>query len=272
MLRGVAPLLRAAHPEPSAAVTLAATALAVGAGLGARAALVTLAVGSGQVSIGWSNDWLDRDRDRAGRRVDKPVAQDQVAARTVLVAAVAALTVCVVASAALGPAAAAAHLVGVGAGWIYNLWAKRTVLSIVPWMVAFGLLPAVVTLTLPLDRWPAGWIMAAGALLGGGAHLANAIPDLEEDRAAGVEGLPHRLGRARALWTTAALVAAGVALVTYGVASRTAATVIGVAGAIGLAWVVAAGLRRRDRAAFRGVVALLLLLAVGVVLTGAALA
>lgn len=271
MLRGLAPLLRAAHPEPSAAVTLAATALAVGAGLGARAALVALAVGSGQLSIGWSNDWLDRDRDRAGRRLDKPVAQDQVAARAVLVAAVAALAVCVAASVALGPAAAVAHLVGVAAGWAYNLWAKRTACSIVPWMVAFGLLPAVVTLTSPLGRWPAWWIVAAGALLGGGAHLANAIPDLEHDRAAGVEGLPHRLGRRRALGTAAVLVAAGIVLVTYGVASRTAAVVIAVAGGAGLAWVVAAALRGRDRAAFRGVVALLLLLAFGVVTGGASL-
>ena len=271
MLRGLGPLLRAAHPEPSAAVTLAATALAVGAGLGARSVLVMLAVGSGQLSIGWSNDWLDRHRDRAGHRLDKPVAQHEVDPRTVLAAAVGALVVCVATSLALGPAAAVAHLVGVTAGWIYNLVVKRTALSVVPWMVAFGLLPAVVTLTAPLGRWPAWWIMAAGAVLGGGAHLANAIPDLEHDRATGVEGLPHRLGRRRALGVATVLVATGVALVTYGVTSRTATAVIGVAGGTGLAWVVAATRRGRDRAAFRGVVALLLLLAIGVVLGGAAL-
>ncbi|HSJ46238.1 MAG TPA: UbiA family prenyltransferase [Euzebyales bacterium] len=272
MLRRLGPLLRAAHPEPSAAVTLAATALAVGAGLGARSALVMLAVGSGQLSIGWSNDWLDRHRDRAGHRLDKPVAQHEVAPRTVLGAALSALIVCVAASFALGVVAAVVHLTGVAAGWIYNVVAKRSAFSIVPWMVAFGLLPAVVTLTEPLGRWPAWWIMAAGAVLGGGAHLANAIPDLEHDRATGVEGLPHRLGRRRALWFATILVATGVALVTYGATSRAAATLIGVSGAIGLAWIVAATLRGRDRAAFRGVVALLLLLTFGVVLSGAALA
>lgn len=272
MLRGLGPLVRAAHPEPSAAVTLAATALAVGAGLGTRSLVVLLAVGSGQLSIGWSNDWLDRHRDRAGHRLDKPVAQLAVAPPTVLAAAVGALVVCVATSFALGAAAAAAHLVGVAAGWSYNLVAKRTAFSIVPWMVAFGLLPAVVTLTEPLGRWPAWWIMAAGAGLGGGAHLANAIPDLEHDRATGVEGLPHRLGRRRALWLATVLVATGVALVTYGVSSRAAATLIGAAGGVGLGWVVAATLRGRDRAAFRGVVSLLLLLAFGVVLSGASLA
>ncbi|HEX6256825.1 MAG TPA: UbiA family prenyltransferase [Euzebyales bacterium] len=269
MLRRATALLRAAHPEPSAAVTLAATALAVGAGLGSRAVLVAVAVGTGQLSIGWSNDWLDRDRDRAGGRVDKPVARGDVGAGTVLAAAVIALTVCVVASLALGPAAAAAHLVGVAAGWLYNAVAKRTAFSIVPWMVAFGLLPAVVTLTRPLERWPAWWIVAAGAVLGGGAHLANAIPDLAQDRASGVEGLPHRLGRRRASWLATTLVAVGIALVATGVPLWPAGLAIGGAGSLGLAWVVVATARGRERAAFRGVVALLLLLALGVVLSGA---
>jgi 4-hydroxybenzoate polyprenyltransferase len=272
MLRRATALLRAAHPEPSAAVTVAATALAVGVGLGSRALLVGLAVGTGQLSIGWSNDWLDRDRDRAGDRVDKPVAQGEVGAAPVLAAASVALAACVVASVALGPAAAAAHLVGVAAGWLYNAVAKRTVFSILPWMVAFGLLPAVVTLTRPLERWPAWWIVAAGAALGGGAHLANAIPDLERDRATGVEGLPHRLGRRRASLLTTVLVGVGIALVATGVQPRPAGLAIGGAGALGLAWVVVATARGRERAAFRGVVALLLLLALGVVLSGAQIA
>jgi 4-hydroxybenzoate polyprenyltransferase len=270
MLRGVAPLLRAAHPEPSAAVTLAATALAVGAGLGVRAALVALAVGSGQVSIGWSNDWLDRDRDTANRRNDKPLARHEIAPPVVLGAALMALAVCVGASLALGAAAAIAHLVGVAAGWVYNAWAKRTVLSIVPWAVAFGLLPAVVTLTEPLGRWPAWWIVAAGACLGAGAHLANAVPDLDDDRRTGVEGLPHRLGRTRSVWATAALVAVGTALVAVGSGGATG-LVLGGAAAVVLAWSIRAAVQGRDRPAFRGIVALLLLLAVGVVVNGAAL-
>jgi 4-hydroxybenzoate polyprenyltransferase len=271
MLRGIGPLLRAAHPEPSAAVTAAATALAIGAGLGGRAALVALAVGSGQLSIGWSNDWLDLDRDRAGQRTDKPVAQQQIDPRAVVVASAAAAVVCVPASFALGVAAGVVHLVGVAAGWLYNVVAKHTVYSIVPWMVAFGLLPAVVTLTVPLEQWPAWWIMVAGAVLGGGAHLANAIPDLELDQATGVEGLPHRLGRRRSLVVATVLVGLGVALVAYGVAAPFASTAIGAGGAIGVAWVVLMTRRGRDRAAFHGVVALLLLLAAGVVLSGAAL-
>jgi 4-hydroxybenzoate polyprenyltransferase len=60
--------------------------------------------------------------------------------------------------------------------------------------VAFGLLPAVVVLALPGHPLPPVWLVGVGALLGTGAHLANVLPDLEDDRATGVRGLGHRLG------------------------------------------------------------------------------
>ena len=50
----------------------------------------------------------------------------------------------------------------------------------------------------------------AGSLLGVGAHLVNTLPDLEDDEATGVRGLPHRLGPR---WTRI------VAVVVLGVAS-----------------------------------------------------
>lgn len=271
MLRGLAALVRAAHVEPSVAVTAAATALAVGAGLGGRAVRVALAVGTGQLSIGWSNDWLDRHRDAASRRLDKPLVRDEIGARSVVIAALVALVVCVGFSLALGPAAAAAHLTGVAAGWWYNLRAKHTVYSVAPWAIAFGLLPAAVTLTTPLERWPAWWVVAAGALLGAGAHIANALPDLEDDRRTGVEGLPHQLGRRGSLIAATTCVGVGVALVALGPGPRPAGIAIGILGAVGLVWVSYASWRGRDRLAFRGVVVLLLLLTVGLVTSGTAL-
>ncbi|CAN5921268.1 UbiA family prenyltransferase [soil metagenome] len=271
MLRGLPALVRAAHVEPSIAVTVAATAMAVGAGLGARSTLVALAVGTGQLSIGWSNDWLDRERDAANRRTDKPLVDGQLGARAVLLAAGLAAAICVIASIALGPGAATAHLTGVVAGWWYNLRAKHTVYSVVPWAIAFGLLPAAVTLTTPLARWPAWWVVVAGALLGAGAHVANALPDLEQDRRTGVEGLPHRLGRRRSLQLTSVLVAAGIGVVALGPGPRPAGVVIALVGAAGLVWIGYASWHGRHRAAFRGVVLLLLVLVVGVVAGGAAL-
>lgn len=271
MLRRLAALLRAAHGAPSVAVTAAATVLALGAGLGSRSALVALAIGTGQLSIGWSNDWLDRERDAANRRADKPLVDHQVGARSVLLAASTSAAICVVASIALGRGAAIAHLTGVASGWWYNLRAKHTAYSIAPWALAFGLLPAVVTLTTPLGRWPAWWVVVAGALLGAGAHVANALPDLEQDRRTGVDGLPHRLGRRRSLWLATVLVAAGIGVVTLAPGPGPAGVAIGIAGTAGLLWIGYTSWRGNDRAAFRGVVLLLLLLVAGVVAGGAAL-
>lgn len=264
MLRRGMALVRASHPEPSAAVTVAATVLALGAGLGTRSALVAAAVGTGQVSVGWGNDWLDRHRDRQAGRHDKPVASDRIGAPAVRTAAVVALAISAALTLLLGSAAAPAHLVFVASGWLYNVYAKRTWWSIAPWAVAFGLLPAVVTLTAPLGQWPAAWIMVAGALLGSGAHLANALPDLAADAATGVHGLPHRLGPRRALWTAVALLGAGVIVVTVGLAPRPIAWVVAGLGASLLSVAAVSARRGRQRRAFRAVIVLLLLLAIGV--------
>jgi 4-hydroxybenzoate polyprenyltransferase len=271
MLRGAAGLLGSAHLEPSLAVTLTASVLAYGAGLGGRAWMVALAVGSGQLSIGWSNDVVDWRRDRTAGRHDKPIARGRIQPHTVAAAAIVALLVCAAASLALSVAAAAVHLIAVAAGWIYNVRAKHTWYSVGPWALAFGLLPAVVTLTAPLDRWPAWWMLIAGTALGSGAHFANAIGDLDRDRASGINGLPHRLGRRRSMYATLGLIAAGVVVIAAGSNVGSAAIMVGVAGAVGLPVVAVAMLRSHDRVAFRGVVVLLLLLAVGVVAGGTAL-
>jgi 4-hydroxybenzoate polyprenyltransferase len=189
----------ACHPLPTVAVTAMAMALAAACGHAWHAgALIGLAVLAGQLSIGWSNDWLDARRDLTTGRTDKPVAAGLVGARTVRLAAVTALVACVPLSAACGLAAAVAHLAGVAGGWLYNLGLKRTSWSWLPYAVSFGLLPAFVTLALPRHAWPAWWAPLVGALLGVGAHVANVLPDIADDLATGVRGLPQRLGPAGA--------------------------------------------------------------------------
>lgn len=203
-------LVRACHPAPTAAVTVLATLAAVVAGHApGGVALVALAVLAGQLTIGWSNDLVDAARDRAVGRADKPVATGELPVPVLRGALVAASVACVVASALLGPAAGLTHLVLlVGSGWAYNLWLKRTVLSWLPYVVAFGSLPAVVWLALAPPARPPAWMVAVGALLGLGAHLVNVLPDLADDAATGVRGLPHRLGaRATGILAVAALTA-----------------------------------------------------------------
>ncbi|HTY73295.1 MAG TPA: UbiA family prenyltransferase [Actinomycetes bacterium] len=195
------------------------TAVAVGLGAGAgltagRCALLGAAVLSGQLSIGWLNDLVDRDRDVAAGRPDKPLARGAVGAATVRAAATAAAVACLPLSLALGLAAGLTHLVAVASGWTYDLRLKATLLSPLPYAVSFGLLPSVVTLALPHAAWAPWWATAAGALLGIGIHGANALPDIEDDRRLGAAGLPARIGaRATRALTAACLVAAALLLV-----------------------------------------------------------
>jgi len=179
-------------------------------------ALVTMAVFTGQLSIGWSNDYLDAERDRAMRRSDKPVATRALGRAVVGVASAVALILALVLSAALGWAGGVAALAIVLCGWAYNLGLKATTLSWLPYAIAFGMLPAVATLSASSPRWPAPWALIGGALLGVAAHLANVLPDLGDDVATGIHGLPHRIGaRATALSATAILLFAS-AVILFG--------------------------------------------------------
>ncbi|MFE1321329.1 UbiA family prenyltransferase [Kitasatospora phosalacinea] len=205
-------LLRACHPAPAAAVTGLTAVMAAAAGRGPLGTLLTTgAVAAGQLSIGWSNDLVDRRRDAAAGRGDKPLAAGELTAGRLAAATRWAVACCVLLSAACGVAAATVHLVAVGAGWAYNLRLKAGAWSWLPYAVAFALLPAFVTLALPGRPWPAPQVLGAGALLGIAAHFANVLPDLAADRAAGVRGLPQRLGR-RASAATAVLAASAAAL------------------------------------------------------------
>ncbi len=188
--------------------------LAAGVGLTpGRVVLVGAAVLTGQLSIGWSNDWIDAARDRAVGRTDKPVAAGTVPMTLIAVAASTALVATVVLSVLLGSLAAAALLIGVAAGWAYNLGLKSTIWSGATYLLAFGALPVAPYVALPAQPWPPWWVPVAGALLGLGAHFANVLPDLRADEETGIRGLPHRLGaRAGVIVMAVALAAASVVL------------------------------------------------------------
>jgi heme o synthase len=263
MSRAVA-LLRSAHPEPGGAVTVAMTLLAVGVGhRGWGIVGVAAAVAATQLAVGWVNDWLDADRDRVAGRTDKPVAAGAVDRRTVglagLIASVAipflglpfgwAATVCIT-------------LVGVFA-LLYDWPLKSTPFSLLPYLVAFGLLPAFVVVSLPGHPAPPAWLVAAGALLGGGAHFANVLPDLADDAATGVRGLPHRLGAGWSQVAAAVLLLAATLTLVFGpdgppswagIAAAAAAAVV-----LPLGWYAARRARGRPVAMFRAVIVVALI-------------
>lgn len=198
-------LLRACHPDACAAVTAVAVLLGIAAGgRGIVLALIGAAVLAGQLCVGWLNDFLDADRDTNAARADKPIAAGRLDRRVAGRAAAIAGVACVPLSLATGVLAGSLHIIAVGSALCYDLGWKATRWSLVPYLVSFGLLPVFVLLaSQPIT--PPWWLPAAGALLGGGAHFANVLPDLADDLAAGVRGLPHRLGERASRWCAAAL-------------------------------------------------------------------
>jgi 4-hydroxybenzoate polyprenyltransferase len=274
--RRLAPTLRAlvlaTHLGPAVAVTLVATLLGIAAGLPAgRAGLVCAAVLAGQASIGWSNDWLDADRDRAVARADKPVVQGGVRPAELRAAALAAVAVAVVLSLLLGVVPGALLLVLVASGWAYNAGLKRTWASGLPYVVGFGALPAGVVAAAPGTPAAPWWLVAAGGALGAAAHLANVAPDIEDDLATGVRGLPHRLGsRVSAVAGALLLGAASVVLVAAPPGPPTATGWTGLALAVPAVVVAAlAGTARFRRRAFPAIM-LLTVLDVVLLLAGGA--
>jgi len=189
-------LFRSTHPGPSIAVTIITVGLGIGVGLGAlRLVLLGVAMLAGQFSVGLSNDWIDAERDITVGRLDKPVSRGWVRASTVRTAAWSCAVFMVLFGIWLGWLALAALVFAIGLGWAYNIGLKKTPLSIVAYVLSFGSLPAVATLARPAPAAPAVWALGVGGLLGAAAHFANTLPDIEDDRALGVRGLPQLLGR-----------------------------------------------------------------------------
>jgi len=263
MSRAVA-LLRACHPEPGGAVTVAMTLLAIGVGhRGWSIAGVAAAVAATQLSVGWVNDWLDADRDRVAGRRDKPVASGEVSRRTVGIAGL----ISSVAIPFLGlpfglPATVCITLVGVFA-LLYDWPLKSTVLSVLPYLVAFALLPAFVVVSLPGQPAPPVWLVAAGGLLGGGAHFANVLPDLADDAATGVRGLPHRIGAAWSQVAAAGLLLAATLALVFGPPGPPSWAGLVAAGAavvvLPIGWYAARRMRGRPVAMFRAVIVVALI-------------
>jgi 4-hydroxybenzoate polyprenyltransferase len=207
-------LLRASHPIPCVAVTALSAALFAVAGkplsvcvLGAAAVL------AGQLTIGWSNDLIDAQRDRAAGRRDKPLAVQPELGQQLVLALGVALALTLALSLALGWRAAALHGVTVAGGWAYNLGLKATRWSALAYLVAFGALPATAMAAQPNPERAPAWVMLAAGLLGVAAHFGNVLPDLSDDLAAGVRGLPQRLGLRGSVIAAAAALLAAAALI-----------------------------------------------------------
>ncbi|RXZ46271.1 UbiA family prenyltransferase [Agromyces binzhouensis] len=273
-------LWRSSHPGPTSIVTALASALGWSAGLDpARIVLLALAVLAGQLSVGISNDAIDAPRDRIASRPDKPIARGEVTLAVAWGAALVSLATALTLSALLGAGMLAAHALALGSAWAYNAWLKSTPASIVPFLVSFGIFPSLATLSAPQPAVAPGWTWIAGAALGAAVHLTNVLPDLDQDAATGVRGLPHRLGPRVSAAVAACAVVAGAVVVLIGSAGGEASVVSAISWAffagvvvVAVATLLAALLRPPSRTLFRLVMLAALLLAAQLVAAGRVLA
>jgi 4-hydroxybenzoate polyprenyltransferase len=83
-------------------------------------------------------------------------------------------------------------MLGIACGVAYNFYFKFSVLSPLPYAIAFAALPS--SIAISKDITPPLWMWLGGALLGMAAHFINVLKDMKEDHVSGIKGLPQRLG------------------------------------------------------------------------------
>jgi 4-hydroxybenzoate polyprenyltransferase len=263
-------LILASHPGPCLAITAMATVLAAEAAPRGIGPLLTApAMLAGQLSVGWSNDAIDAPVDARAGRQDKPIATGVVARRVVAWSAGAALAVDIPLSLALGWRAGGFHLLAVALAWVYNLGLKRTIISPLPYAIAFGLVPVVVAAMLPGSPEPVDLLVIAGAACGIAAHFANTVGDAVEDELTGVRGLPQRVGPAASTVIAGAFVAVAV-LHVLKAAGANPLTVTAAVVDVGVALALPLAVRHPTsrRLAFRLVIAAVALLVAAFVVSG----
>ena len=121
------------------------------------------------------------------------------------------------------------YLFGVGMGVAYNFYFKSTLLSPLPYALAFAAL--VSSLVISTNRPVPIWLITAGALLGVAAHFANVLKDLDQDLTSGIKGLPQRLGKRASRVITASLLIL-TTLLLHATVANTSLLVVGLSAAV----------------------------------------
>jgi len=188
-------LLKASHFGPTMAVTVISLLLATNLWWEGPAIVIAFGVFLGQLLVGWSNDLNDYPDDLKHNRTSKPLVSGEITERKLLtsIKVITPLAVVFNLFGPLGIKGGLLYLFGVGMGVAYNFYFKSTLLSPLPYALAFAALAA--SLVVATNRTPPIWLIASGALLGVAAHFANVLKDLDQDLTSGIKGLPQRVGK-----------------------------------------------------------------------------
>lgn len=173
----------------------------------ATAARLGVSMTALQASIGALNDLVDAATD-AGYKPGKPIPRGLVSRRAAAGVVVAGALAGLALALGSGWPLVALGALGLAIGYAYDLAAKGTAWSWLPFAVGIPILPLY------------GWLGAAGSvpgwfaallpmavLVGASIAIANARADLERDQAVGVGSVAVRLGLARSWWVGTACLA-----------------------------------------------------------------
>lgn len=171
---------------------------------------IAFAILLGQFVVGWSNDLIDFPRDRAAKRLGKPLVAATITQSTLKISIGIVLLSALIISlfSPLGVSGTAIHFLGLLSATAYNLKLKSTLLSVVPYIVSFGALPWAIYVA--AGTKPPTWIVLGFVLFASAFHFLNVLKDLDSDVDQDVMGLPQVLGRQKSILIALLLAGLGI--------------------------------------------------------------
>lgn len=208
-LRG---LLKASHFGPTLLVTAISFGFATYYWWEGPAYVIAFGVFTGQLVVGWSNDLYDYQDDLGHNRKNKPLVSGQITEELLQnwLKWVTPFSFIANLFGPLGVKGGLVYMLGILCGVAYNFYFKFSVLSPLPYAVAFAALPS--SIAISKDITPPLWMWLGGALFGMAAHFINVIKDMKEDQISKIGGLPQRLGSKNSIWVAVILIAIGIAV------------------------------------------------------------
>jgi 4-hydroxybenzoate polyprenyltransferase len=208
-------LLKAAHFGPTLIVTSISFAFATYYWWEGPAFVIAFGVFTGQLIVGWSNDLYDYDDDLRHQRTKKPLVSGLITKHYLRKWLRFMVPFSFVANllGPLGIKGGSVYMLGIACGVAYNFYFKFSILSPLPYAIAFAALPSSVVISKDLN--PPVWMLLGGALFGMAAHFINVIKDMDQDQASGIKGLPQRQGKVKSIVTAILLILLGVAAVMF---------------------------------------------------------
>jgi 4-hydroxybenzoate polyprenyltransferase len=146
-----------------------------------------------QLSIAVLNDYCDRQRDALSKKT-KPIVRGLVRPHEALIAGILLMLIMVVLLLPLNPLALLISLLYLACMQGYNVGLKVTPLSGIVFALAIPLIPVYAFVGMGHFVPFLFWLVPVGALLGVVLHLANALPDIEEDAESSARTLTVVLG------------------------------------------------------------------------------